>query len=140
MTPLRTGGANDRPILNAPIRHDPDPVYRCQYTEREVRFGDHVFLGAVVPQVRGAYVCRPDAKAAFRASRQAFNESEANCNTCRHLQRVPHEKSRAGFLYGRCECADLSAHPYASRIVNGVMPFHPDDFMGMPCYEAREQP
>jgi hypothetical protein len=69
----------------------------------------------------------------------SFHESEANCNTCSHLDRVKRPKNAAGFLYGRCksQAPQIEASPYASRAVDGVMMFHPDDFMGMPCYSSR---
>jgi hypothetical protein len=62
-----------------------------------------------------------------------------NCNTCRHLCRVKHEKNSAGFLYGRCasSSSNLDAHPYNHLMQDGIMAFHPDDLMGMPCYESR---
>lgn len=56
---------------------------------------------------------------------RAFHENDANCNTCKHLQRVKHEKCKFGFLEGRCIAHGMS------------MRFHPDDPMLMPCYEPR---
>lgn len=138
-TRRRTGGRNDRPILNDPIDADKDEnLYRCHYSGEPVSLGASIFIGPCVPQVHGTYVCHPAAKPAFQESKRAFDESEANCNTCRHLHRVVHKRS-AGVLYGRClsPAQDMGAHPYRDRIVYGVMPFHPDDYMGMPCYEAR---
>lgn len=143
MPPERTGGRNDRPILSRPTRRDDDGawVYRCHYSGAEVRFGEHIFIGPVAPQTRGAYVCHPvSGPPAFRVSRRDFDETEANCNTCAHLQRVQHEPNRAGLLYGRCSVLeDRRMHPYASRITDdGTFPFHPDDWMGMPCHKPRE--
>jgi hypothetical protein len=74
----------------------------------------------------------------------AFNEMDANCNACRHLIRVPSDKhvSRvAGLLWGRCGGKmDVAAHPYADRMVDGVFPFAPSDWQGMPCWESRAAP
>lgn len=58
-----------------------------------------------------------------------FHESERNCNTCKHLQRVSHPKCPAGFLQGHC-----LHHPYGTEF---VMKFHPKDPMHMRCYEPR---
>lgn len=73
---------------------------------------------------------------------KAFNENDANCNTCRHLIRVASDKHRskiAGLLYGRCGGSlVVAAHPYADRMVDGVFPFAPSDWQGMPCWEPRK--
>jgi hypothetical protein len=78
----------------------------------------------MIPGVKGANV-------ATKEEARAFHESERNCNTCRDLQRVPHPKHPAGFLYGHC-----LHHPYGTR---WVMMFHPDDHLGMKCYTPRWQ-
>lgn len=59
----------------------------------------------------------------------AFHESDANCNTCKHLRRVASDKLGDGLMRGRC-----GHHPYGARF---VMVFAPDDWMGMRCWEAR---
>lgn len=70
--------------------------------------------------------------------RRAFDESEANCNTCTHLRRVAAPKCKAGFLTGFCD------HPFrvAQRTPQilphpDTMRFHPNDPMHMPCYVPR---
>lgn len=77
-----------------------------------------------------------------KAEAAAFNENDANCNTCRHLIRVPSDKHRskvAGLLYGRCAGPMVAAaHPYADRMLDGVFPFAPSDWQGMPCWEPRK--
>ncbi|MBA3622877.1 MAG: hypothetical protein H0W48_00100 [Methylibium sp.] len=136
---LRTGGRNDRKILNAPTGADAQDraLYRCQYTGKEVAFGEHIYLGACIPQVRGAYVCHTSAKDAYRDSKRCFDEFEANCNTCQSLERVPHDKG--ALMRGRCTnpTAAFDAHPYRDLARDGVMVFHPDDHMGMPCHQPR---
>jgi len=64
-----------------------------------------------------------------KESASAFNASEANCNICKHLKRVAHEKDRAGFLYGHC-----GHNPFGNMF---VMKFHPSDPMHMRCWESR---
>ncbi len=76
----------------------------------------------------------PEAKAKHAESARAFHEVERNCNTCAHLRRVPHAKCSAGFLYGKC-ASEPKDHPYPIR--DGVMMFHPHDWMGMGCYASR---
>jgi len=112
---------NGKPILNKP---DADGFYTCQYTGAKVRLEDAIYLGPCVPQVNGTYVCHPDARDAYRQSKRLFDESEAKCNTCRHLVRTKHAPRKDGRLRGSCH-------------VNPSIAFHPEDWMGMPCYEQR---
>lgn len=118
-----------------------DVVYQCWHTGVLVGPDDVQFVGAIVPGVRSLHPMAKTEKA--RAARKQsgiwFHESERNCNTCKYLERVPHEKSKAGFLYGRCtsEVSQQECSPYASRQEGDVMIFHPDDPMHMPCYESR---
>lgn len=113
--------------------------YQCDYTGRVT--SEIEMHGALVPGVKRKVPVSntPEARSARKASAVAFHAMDANCNTCKHLVRVPHEKNSAGFLYGKCSnasgCPDKS--PYASRQAGDVMLFHPDDWMGMPCYESR---
>jgi len=76
---------------------------------------------------------------ASREERDAFNESEANCNTCKFLERIQRPKEPSRMQYGRCTNpgARIDRHPYRDRIEEGVLTFHADDWMGMPCYVYR---
>ena len=60
--------------------------------------------------------------------RAARNDMDMNCNNCINLIREKHSKDPGGFLYGKCKL-----HPYENSIK-----FHPDDFMGMPCFINRD--
>lgn len=114
-------------------------VYRGHYSGVLVWADRAVFFGAVIPQCNSRYLDDPVlGKEGRRTSFKAFCDSEGNCNTCRHLERTPHAKRRDGFLEGRCRNpVQIERHPYRSRFVGDVMIFHPDDWMGMPCYESR---
>jgi hypothetical protein len=118
-----------KPILNDPVCVDDfgNIVFICQYTRSFVATDLAIFIGPCMPNVTGTYACAPDAMPAYKRSRTAFNEAEANCNTCRHLRRVPHEKNKAGHLFGEC----------IRGMSDQVMQFHPDDPMGMSCWESR---
>ena len=72
---------------------------------------------------------------ARKTSRAAFDAMDANCNTCTHLRRVKHEKNKAGFLFGACSNPGQASTPYAAP--EGLICFHPDDPMLMPCYQPR---
>jgi hypothetical protein len=104
--------------------------YECRYTGLPVGGDGATFTGALTPGVKTRYVMGTSeaAKAGMKASRQAFNEMDSNCNTCGNLDRMKHEKRRDGFLLGVCKAGK----------VEGVMTFHPDDYMGMPCWVTRE--
>lgn len=137
---VKQGGASSEQL---PVCVDDygDLVYRCFYTGAMVSAGNSAITGAMIPGVKARYVMGSGdaAKLARKASSVAFHELDANCNTCKHLQRVAHEKSRAGFVLGMCgnKLADRSSHPYRDRERDGVMMIHPDDSMRMPCYESR---
>lgn len=124
----KAGTMTKKRILNP---SDSD-IYICQYTKKQVHINDAIYLGPIIPQVNGTYVCHPDAPQARAESVKQFNRTEANCNTCKNLERVPHDK-RGGFQRGKCGKA--KNHPYPVK--DGAITFHPDDHMGMECYEAR---
>lgn len=112
-------------IPDTPFPED-DPRYDlclCPYTGALFERRDGIVLGSVIPQVASSQLCHPLAAEARRRSVVLFNEHERNCNTCRHLVRAQHPRDPFGFLYGSCKEGDRM--------------FHPDDWMGMFCYESR---
>lgn len=116
-------------------------TYTCRYTGKPVSAQDVTMVGALIPGVQTQYAVSPEGMAQHRQSVVWFHEAEANCNTCKDLERVSHNKGKGGFLYGRCNSAvqDLESHPYSTQFVDGVMIFHPHDPMHMPCYSSRFQ-
>jgi hypothetical protein len=110
-------------------------VYKGHYTGIPVPIQDAVTVGAMLPGLKARYFDIIDHQSEKKFSQQCFNENDANCNTCKHLQRVKHEKNSAGFLYGKC--AIDSKEPRQYPTTDGVMMFHPDDYAGMECWEAR---
>jgi hypothetical protein len=118
-------------------------VYECRYTKNLVWANDCDFVGAVVPGVKAKYIIAPTdvAREAHRQSIREFQDAEQNCNTCGNLERVTHAKNKAGFLFGRCKSPNSkdSESPYNSFKKGDVMMFHPEDFMGMPCYSSRHK-
>ena len=116
-----------------------EAVFRCFWTGAIFWASRAILTGPIIPQARVQHIAAPGYEAARRESARRFADTEQNCNTCRHLVRVPHAKDIAGFLRGKCgsQNADMEAHPYKGRFDGEVMIFHPSDFMGMPCYEGR---
>ncbi|MGR3218933.1 MAG: hypothetical protein ACUZ8H_03825 [Candidatus Anammoxibacter sp.] len=57
-----------------------------------------------------------------------------NCNACLKLERVRREKCKDGFLYGKCDSLECMPYPRT----NGLIKFHPSDWMGMPCFINRD--
>lgn len=122
-------------ILNAPtsiivdkINGGGSTVYTCQFTGLAVIYGEHILLGAVVPNTKGVYVCHPSAVVAWKASKRVFDSVDRNCNTCAHLVRVKFDKQPPAALHsGVC-----SNHPYLP-----IIKFHPDDSMNMSCWKSR---
>ena len=116
-------------------------LYACPYTGARIIKDFAVKVGPIMPNLpAGAgqkMIANTDAaKGAHKQSIRWFHESEANCNTCFYLERVPHVK-RFGdsFLYGKCKNQNHAKPPYPVR--DGVMMFPPDDPMHMICYEPR---
>lgn len=99
-------------------------VHRCHWTDKLVSIADAVITGGMIAGVKTRYVAIKDHKEARKVAQAAFNESEANCNTCAHLKRAAHPKNSAGFLYGSCSMQEN-------------LMFHPDDPMHMQCWHAR---
>lgn len=110
----------------------------CHYTGAAVLRADGVVLGPVVPQAPNSYLCHPLAAKARTASVRAFNEFERNCNTCKHLERVPFNKNslgyKAGLLPGKCnKVGSTPLYPQE----DGTILFPPDDHLNQSCYESR---
>lgn len=111
-------------------------VFKCHWTGKEVGAPDAVITGGFYPGIKSKFIACKDHTAAKKQSHHLFNQMDANCNTCKHLDRIKHSKDSAGFLYGACKIDSQDQKHYQVR--NGVMMFHPDDHMGMECYESRE--
>ena len=99
----------------------------CRFTGIEVPESEAIRVGSTVPGVHADYwmANTPEALSAKKQWGILFHQNEANCNTCRHLERVKHTKDPAGFLKGKC-----------LRSLNSIS-FHPDDPMFNSCYESR---
>lgn len=110
-------------------------VHKCGWTGRLVSIADAVISGGFYPGVKSSFLAVKDHHEAKRYSKACFDESEGNCNACKHLIRVKHEKNRAGFLHGKC--AIQSQKPQIYPMAGDVMMFHPDDPMHMPCWTSR---
>lgn len=122
-------------VLDQPLLTDDygEAVYRGFWTGRLVWASEAVFGGTIIPQVNGVHVDVQGFEPHRKASFILRCEHDANCNTCKHLERVP-QKSK-GLMVGICKSTPIS-HPYGFRD-KGMILFHPDDFMGMECYESR---
>ena len=119
-------------------------VFRGHYTGTLVWADKAAYFGPALPQAPECYV--DDAatgKAARLAEFRDFEAWERNCNTCAFLVRRQGlgNKGRGGFLYGDCTnpAQDLASHPYRQHIEQyGYMAFCPEDYQGMPCWQARK--
>lgn len=115
-------------------------MYKCFYTGKIVTEDEVIWVGSVLPNVKIKVPCAPGYEQFRKKSIRLFHESERNCNTCKHLQRVKHDKNYAGFLFGNCAkgCDETNNHPYKHlKQYYKHMAFHPDDAMHMECYESR---
>lgn len=66
--------------------------------------------------------------------RAALNDINMNCNACLKLERVKHKKDKWGFLYGKCDSVEPQIYPRN----DGLIKFHPNDWMGMKCFINRD--
>lgn len=114
-----------------------EQVFAGRYSGALVKASECIAFGPVIPGVKSKYFDAKGTECLHKESKRLFNETDANCNTCKHLRRIDHAKNTAGFLYGKCLSRIDESHPYKHLEKDGVMSFHPDDAMLMPCYEAR---
>jgi hypothetical protein len=84
-----------------------------------------LFYGApCLPTVKGIlWKCRD--RPEYIEHRSAFEELEANCNTCANLVRFKQKKCPSGFMEGRCQ------------LINTNVRFHPEDPQGCKCWQSR---
>lgn len=144
------GGARAMALLPVLVDDYGTGVYIGHWTGEWVWADEAVLTSGFYPGVSAAYVDRRGFEAARRSDYIAFAENERNCNTCRHLRRIPHGKDHAGWLHGICE----SKHPQFQQghldsyglqrqwsvpqvLQDGSISFHPDDPMHMACYASR---
>lgn len=115
---------NDSPLSNKIIKGD-----------RFLTTNNAVVIGSIIPCLNVQYLIHQDHLDIHKQSVKNFHESERNCNTCRFLTRVKHDKDSSGFLYGKCENENCSNTLYGSTKEHMI--FHPDDPMHMDCYVPR---
>lgn len=87
-------------------------TYKCYYTGKEISESEVIWVGSILPNVKVKLPCAPGYEPHRKESIKLFHESERNCNTCKHLQRVKHEKNSAGFLFGDCKKGCGENNPY----------------------------
>jgi hypothetical protein len=93
---------------------------------------DGSYYGAPsLPTVRG-FLWRCRDKATYMEGVVAYEEAEANCNTCKHLQRV--HLVPYGWQNGKRDDKGNACPKFATY---GRPSFHPEDPMWMPCWESR---
>jgi hypothetical protein len=114
-----------------------ESVYRCYYTDVIVWASSAELWPSPIPQCKAKYVVKTSdsAKIKHKENFAAFNENDANCNTCVNLIREEHEKCKAGFLYGICAKGNETQTPYYDD--SAIFKFHPGDHMGMKCWRPR---
>lgn len=131
------GKRNKKPkadLLSEPVDCiDGENIYVCHWTGKRVKESEMILTPPCIPQILGKWPAAPGYEEARRESYIAFCDWEQNCNTCRHLERIPHDKCQHRMLYGKCKNTPIN-HP---SICDGIMTFHADDSMAMECYESR---
>lgn len=113
-----------------------DTWYRCHYTNALAIVDDVVQVGAIIPGVKAKYAIVKTMIHLHKESRELFNLSDANCNTCKEFVRVRHDKDISGLLQGRCKIAP-ERHILLYRKSGDTFWIHSDDAMHMQCYKPR---
>jgi hypothetical protein len=106
-----------------------DVWYSCIYTGILTHCDNCTKSGSLIPGVKVNYFISksPESLVLHKQNQVSFHESEASCNTCTNLNRLPHPKNKFGFVEGSC---------LVGRI-KGKMQIHPEDPMHIPCYVSR---
>ena len=116
-------------VINPPIATDDYGDLVFEPGPRHAEFlwaGDAKLQKSYYPGVKGAIAVPKQYDT--EAEIAAFHQNDANCNTCKHLIRVAFKREQPSDLMpGKC-----GHHPYKPDIL-----FHPDDWMGMKCWEPR---
>lgn len=79
-------------------------MFICRWTGVTVSVGGpHRISGNIIPQANVCHVAAVGTEELEKQSRAVFHESEANCNMCKHFNRLPYDKrqfSISGVFYG----------------------------------------
>lgn len=112
-------------------------VINCSYTEALVWARNAVAYRMYRPAKRKYRAPTPEALAGYKYEVACFNEVDANCNTCKWLSREKHPKHKGGELEGWCDNPNSRLDRLHYKPEGAKIMFHPEDCMGMPCWEAR---
>lgn len=108
-----------------------ESVYLDFYTKQLLWASKARWVGSILPQCSFRNVTGGEGwEEKYKESVKAFNDMDMNCNTCSHLQRIKHPKSRLGYLEGVCTKKD-----------NTPLKFHPHNCMypeNNDCYSQRQ--
>ncbi len=87
--------------------------FKCWQSGRFICESDLMIVGGNIPNSNCKFPIHKESILIYKDSCKLFEISEANCNTCKFLQRIKHEKSTDGFLKGKCtkKGIDLKFHP-----------------------------
>ncbi len=96
-----------------------------------------IIVGYYYPYLNGKKLILKDNLNKHKEDINTFNEFERNCNTCKHLIRVKHDKCSSGQLKGKCNGSKISTFNYPLIIKNDIIHFYPQDYMDMKCWENR---
>lgn len=72
----------------------------------------------------------------------AFNEMDANCNTCQHFKRLESDNAKgsnsaSNFVYGNCKSQQSQANKIPYYRDGYQVMVHVADYLGMTCWQPR---
>lgn len=118
---------------------------KCRYTGVVGNASDMAMRPNIVPQVSKSiyFADTPEAHAAYKFEIKAFNENDANCNTCKHFKRMKSDNAKgssssSNFVYGDCLNVDGKPEILPNQAVGFKVMVHVADFIGQPCHELRD--
>lgn len=138
MSVTRSGSSTNQKILSPPsgVNDFGDSFYVCRFTGAIVQLDELRLAGAFINSVSGAYIAHKNSKPQEKYARQAFDESEANCNTCADFVRQTHEKDSGGMVKGKCAKGSVPKTNVYRQLVETYW-VHPSDPMHVACWTGR---
>lgn len=122
-------------------------LYKCRYSgqlavEKHMRFIAPIMPQCPASEAVHATLKQDVIKTERKASLQAFNEMDANCNACKHFVRMWADNKKgsnaaSNFVYGNCSSQNGRPDLIGLKREGFQIMVHVADCMNMPCWESR---
>lgn len=101
--------------------------FQCEFTKKILPGSSLKQVGRILRQAPGYNLMEDsdEARSQRKVEVSAFDDMDQNCNACSNLVRSQVKVKSFELREGTC------------RLTNEVIKYHPDDFMGKPCFTNR---